>query len=300
MSTPARRRFVLLVLAALLGVAACGGGSGGGSGHGLRVVAAENVYGDLVHQVGGSLVDVTSILTDPTADPHLFTTSVTTGLAVSRAGVVVDNGLGYDPWMDRLLAASPNSSRRVITVADVLGVHGSAANPHLWYDVPRMPNVVRAIGAALTAADPGHRTAYVGGVRRTLAALQPLIRAVAALKATYGGASVAYTERVPGYLLDAAGLVVRTPPAFARAVEDGTDPPPAATNAFESLIRQRQIKVLLYNSQAVTRLTARMQSLARAAGVPVVAVTETIPLGQTFQSWQLGQVMALDRALSGR
>jgi zinc/manganese transport system substrate-binding protein len=289
-------RRLLLAVAALGLLTAC---SSATAQHGtLRVVAAENFYGNLITQIGGSHVRVTSILTDPTADPHLFAPGTSNGLAVARADVVVRNGLGYDDWMDRLLSAAPKSGRHVVSAADVLGVHGADANPHLWYDAPRMPEIVRAIGAALEAADPAHKADYATGVANTIAALQPLERAVEQLRARFHGQPVAYTERVPGYLLADAGLVVKTPPSFARAIEDGTGVAPADTNAMQRLLRDHQVKVLLYNEQAVTALTRQLQAIARSAGVPVVPVTETLPPHQTFEGWQLGQVQELAAALA--
>jgi zinc/manganese transport system substrate-binding protein len=184
-------------------------------------------------------------------------------------------------------------------VADVLHVHGSDPNPHLWYDAPALPSVVTAIGGTLSAADPKHAADYRAGVARTIRALQPLLAAVAALRAQFAGAPVAYTERVPGLLLTAAGLRVLTPPPFARAIENGTDPAPADVAAMQRLLTGHEVKVLLYNEQATSALTERLQATARAAGVPVVAVTETEPAGTTFVGWQLGQVRALVKELGG-
>jgi zinc/manganese transport system substrate-binding protein len=261
------------------------------------VVAAENFYGNLIKQVGGDRVHVTSVISDPGADPHLFATGTANALAVAKARVVVVNGAGYDSWMDRLINASPKSDRQVVTVADVLGVTGSNPNPHLWYDAPRMSRVVEAIGQALETADPPHQNDYRDGVRRTVAALQPLLTAVADLRARFARTPVAYTERVAGYLLDAAGLDVRTPPAFSNAIEEATDPPPSATQAMEQLLRTHGIRVLLYNEQAVSALTKRLQRLANQNRIPIVGVTETLPAGLSFQEWQLRQVQQLRAAL---
>jgi zinc/manganese transport system substrate-binding protein len=261
------------------------------------VVAAENFYGDLARDVGGDHVQVTSILSNPDADPHLFEPGSRTGLSVANAKVVIRNGAGYDDWMVKLLDAAPTRARRVVSVADVLGVAGPDPNPHLWYDTPSLPKVVMAIGDALTAADPAHADDYRAGVRRTVMSLRPLQAAVARLKALHGGAPVAYTERVPGLLLAAAGLRVLSPPAFARAIEDGADPAPADIAKMQRLLTSHAVKALLYNEQATSALTARLQQTARTAGVPVVPVTETEPAGTTFVSWQLAQVTALTNAL---
>jgi zinc/manganese transport system substrate-binding protein len=287
---------VLFVMVAA-GTTACTSAEGSTGSSAIRVVAAENFYGNLAQQIGGARVTVRSILSNPDADPHLFEPGSSTGLAVDRAKVVIDNGAGYDDWMSRLLQATNEPGRQVVTVADVLGVHGEGANPHLWYDTPQLDRIVSAIGGALAAADPGHRTTYEDGVDKTEGSLKPLQDAVAALRRRHAGAPVAYTERVPGYLLQAAGLDVRTPPSFARAIEDGTDPTPSDVAAMRGLISAHSIRALLYNEQAISPITARLRDLAKQHGVPVVAVTETMPPGARFQSWQLAQVIALSKAL---
>jgi len=285
-----------LVLLAV-GLVGCGRAGHDARGGRVEVVAAENFYGDLAADVGGERTAVTSVVSSPEADPHLFEPGGRSGLSVATARVVIRNGVGYDDWMTRLLAAAPAPDRKLVTVAAVLHVRGADPNPHLWYDVPALPGVVAAIGAALAAADPAHRGDYRAGVTRTIAGLRPLANAVNQLKAQHSGAPVAYTERVPGLLLAAAGLRVRTPPSFARAVEDGTDPTPADVTTMMRLLTEHQVKVLLYNEQATSPLTAHLQQIANDAHVPVVPVTETVPAGQNFLGWQLRQVGALTAAL---
>jgi zinc/manganese transport system substrate-binding protein len=288
--------------AALLAVTGCGTSAGGAPGSSaagaLKVVAAENFWGNLAAQIGGDHVAVTSLISKPDVDPHLFEPDVSDQLAVATASVVIVNGASYDPFMERLLAAAPSSHRTVVQVSTVLGVHGSDPNPHLWYDTPALPRVVTAIATAFSTADPTHAAAYRAGATRTIAALQPLERAVRALRRADAGDPVAYTERVPGLLLSAAGLPVLTPPGFARSIEDGTDPLAGDIAAMRSLISERKIDVLLYNEQATSPATASLRSLARTVGLPVVGVTETMPPDATFESWQLGQVAALTAALS--
>ncbi len=290
----------LLAVLALGGLTGCGGTSSAAARatSRLSVVAAENFYGDLAVQIGGSHVAVRSILSDPDADPHLFEPGTRTGFAVASARVVIANGAGYDDWMTKLLAAAPSSHRRLVTVAAVLHVSGADANPHLWYDAPALPRVVTAIGTTLALADPAHAVDYRVGIRRAIAGLQPLLRAVGRLRARFAGVPVAYTERVPGLLLAAAGLRVLTPPSFARAVENGTDPTPADMATMQRLLTTGRVKALLYNEQATSVLTSRLQQTARASGVPVVALTETEPAHTTFAAWQLAQVQALSAALA--
>jgi zinc/manganese transport system substrate-binding protein len=286
-----------VLLAIVAGLAGCGSSGTAAAGGRLKVVAGENFWGNLAEQIGGSHVAVTSLISNPNADPHLFEPGTSNGLQVATAGVVIVNGANYDPFMQKLLDAAPSSKRKVVTVADVLHITGSDPNPHLWYDAPRIPTVVEAIANSFVAADPAHKSAYLAGAKHTIASLQPLEQAVAALKADDAGDPVAYTERVPGYLLADAGLRVLTPPSFAKTIEDGTDPSFSDIFAMDQLITTHRIKALLYNEQAVTAVTQHLRTLAQNSGVPVVPVTETMPVGDTFESWQLGQVVALTQAL---
>jgi zinc/manganese transport system substrate-binding protein len=263
-------------------------------------VSAENVYGSIASQIGGSHVSVTSILTNPDADPHLFEPTSSSGLAVADAKVVLQNGLGYDAFMTKLEDAAPSKSRSVVTMADVLGVHGKDANPHLWYDVPKLDRVATAISAAFARADPSHAVAYRRGLRRFERSLGPLRREVATIRSRFDGAPVAYTEPVPGYLVSAAGLRNLAPDSFTRPIEEGTEPSASAVSAMTVLIAEHRIRVLLYNSQAVSPITARLRAAASSAGIPVVPVTETLPPNLSFQQWQLVQARALATALAKR
>ncbi len=281
--------------ALLIALAGCGGAAKSGT---LPVVASTNTYGDITRQIGGSHVAVTSVLTDPNADPHLFEPGTANGLAVARARVVIENGLDYDSFMTRLERAAPSSDRKVLRIADVLGVHGANANPHLWYDVLALPRIATAIEQALASADPKHAAAYRHGLVDFVASLTPLLRAVASISAAHAGASVAYTEPVPGYLIRAAGLRNLAPSSFTRAIEQGTEPSASAVQAMTALVAKRQIVVLLYNKQAISPITAHVRTVAQRAGIPLVPVTETLPAHLSFQQWQLGQVDELQRALS--
>ena len=283
--------------AAALGLAtACGSPRVSAPGT-VDVVAAESAYGDMAAQIGGARVSVTSILSDPTADPHLFEPGIQNELAVSQARLVIQNGAGYDAFMTKLETAAPSKRRVVVTIADVLGVHGRDANPHLWYDVPALGRIAGAIAAGLERADPVHAAGYRAGLRRFTAALRPLVAQVAQIEKRFAGTRVAYTEPVPGYLLTAAGLKNVAPNSFTRAIANGTEPPPQAVATMLSLVRNGHAKVLLYNSQAVSPLTTRVRAAAVQAGTPVVGVTETLPHGTSFQQWQLAQARALYRAL---
>jgi zinc/manganese transport system substrate-binding protein len=286
----------VIVLAGLPVLLAGCGNSTSATG-GLDVVAAENAYGNIASQIGGSHVSVTSILTNPHADPHLFEPGTSNGLAVAGAKVVIENGLGYDAFMTKLEDAAPSSHRSVVTMADVLGAHGKDANPHLWYDVPQLGRIAEAIAVALQRDDPRHASAYRAGLSRFDRSLGRLRREVATIRSRFHGAPVAYTEPVPGYLIAAAGLRNLAPSSFTRPIEDGSEPSPSAVAALDALVAHHRIRVLLYNSQAVSPITTRLRSAAAAAGIPVVPVTETLPADVTFQQWQLRQARALAAAL---
>jgi zinc/manganese transport system substrate-binding protein len=285
---------IVIVLAVVL-LSGCGSAAKNGR---LNVVAAENVYGNIAAQIGGPHVSVTSILTSPNADPHLFEPGTATGLAVSDARVVLQNGLGYDAFMTKLEDASPSKSRLIVTMSDVLGVRGKDANPHLWYDAPQLDRIAGAIATALERADPRHRSAYRAGLSRFEQSLAPLRHEIATIRRRFPGAPVAYTEPVPGYLVSAAGLRNLAPDSFTRPIEEGTEPSPAAVAAMNELVAHRRIRALLYNAQAVSPITAQLQSAAQSAGIPVVPVTETLPAHLTFQQWQLRQARALAAALA--
>jgi len=292
-----RLRIILACLSVLLlgAAAACGPAAAGGST--LGVVASTNVYGDIVRQIGGSHVSVTSILSNPNADPHLYEPGTQNALAVAEARLVIQNGVGYDVFMQRLENAAPSKQRIVVTIADVLGVHGKDANPHFWYDVPRLDTIAGAIASGLERADPPNAAAYRTGLAHFETSLGPLKQEVARIKASFAGRPVAYTEPVPGYLLAAAGLKNVAPDDFTRAIENGTEPTPQAVAAMLGLMSGKQVKVLLYNSQTVSPITEEIRSAAGKAGIPVIGVTETLQPKLTFQQWQLGQARELFAAL---
>jgi len=180
----------------------------------------------------------------------------------------------------------------------VLHVAGSDPNPHLWYDIPRVPAVAAAISAALTKAAPRDAATFKANLATFDASLAPLDATLATIKARFHNVPVAYTERVPGYALAVADLDVKTPSGFARAIEDGTDPGPADSLAMQRLLRNHDVNVLLYNVQTVTPVTAQMRSLARQHRIPVVGVSETMPSGTTYQRWQQSQLTTLLHALA--
>ncbi len=294
-------RLAALVSTVVLALAGCSSHSSepsAGSSTQVNVVAAENFWGNITKQIGGDRVSVTAVITDPNADPHLYESDVKSAAAVSKAHLVIVNGLGYDDFMGKLLAASPNSARKLLTAADVMQISGHNANPHIWYDIAKVPEMSSAIAAQLGALDPADAAVFTANAKAFSDSLAPLNAAITNIKAKYAGAPVGYTERVPGYLLDAAGLKLATPASFARAMEDGNDPSPADNSAMDTAVKNKAIKVLLYNAQVTSPATDALKALARQSGVPIVGVTETMPTNDAnFQAWQLRQIDELTSAL---
>jgi len=262
----------------------------------IPVVAAENFYGDVVQQLGGDRVDVTSILSNPDQDPHLFEASPKTARALQHASLVVYNGADYDPWMTKLLNASKNAKRTTIVAADLTGKK-SGDNPHLWYDPATMPAVARAVSAALASADPANKSLYDANLAKFLDSLKPVDAKVAALRSQYAHVPVTATEPVFGYMSDAIGLDMRNQ-RFQLAAMNDTEASASDIAAFERDLRERRVNVLIYNSQATEALTKRMLKLAQQSHVPTVSVTETQPAGKNFQQWMLTQLDALGKALA--
>lgn len=290
---------ILAVLAvAATALAGCGSSQAPAIPGVVRVVAGENFWGNITAQIGGRHVRVTSILTSPTADPHLYESDVATAVAVAEAGLVIENGAGYDDFLSQLLGATRHPGRVVVSARQVLGFTGPDVNPHFWYDIPRVPEVARAIEVALVRLEPGDAGAFAAGLAAFDASLGPIEAVIGQIRQRYAGAPVAYTERVPGYLLAAAGLEVLTPPGFAAAIEDGTDPSPDDTVEMEGLFTGHKVKVLLYNAQVVSAVTQHVEALARQSRIPVVGVTETLPPSyRSYQAWQLAQAEAVLHAL---
>jgi zinc/manganese transport system substrate-binding protein len=300
---PRRSTTAFVVIGALTtaGVStACGGPSAAAPVGTVAVVAAENVWGDITRQIGGGHVSVTSIITDPNADPHTYESDPHDASAITTAAFVIENGAGYDDFMDKILGTTSNTNHDVLNLAQSVGATGSNPNPHLWYSPDYVTSAARLIEAHLASHDPADAGTFSTNLQAFLTSYQPYVNTVATIRAKHAGSPIAYTERVPGYLVEAAGLRLVTPASFAQAIEDGNDPSPADTAAIDAAVSQRQVKVLLYNSQVTSPTTTRVRDLAIASGVPVVGVAETIPAGEpTFQRWQLDQAMAILAALGG-
>jgi zinc/manganese transport system substrate-binding protein len=266
----------------------------------INVVASTNVWGDIAKQIGGDHVNVTSIMSDPNADPHQYEADAKTGAALSKAQFVIENGLGYDDFMDKLLAASPNPSRAVLNAAGAMKISGQDANPHIWYDIAKIPDVATGIADQLGKMDSADAATFTASAKTFSDSLAPINTAIANIKTKYPAAPVGYTERVPGYLVEAAGLTLATPASFAQSIEDGNDPSPADNAAMDAALTDKKIKVLLYNGQVTSPATDAVKQRAQKGGVPVVGVTETLPpTDKDFQDWQLRQVNEITTAFGG-
>lgn len=262
----------------------------------LAVVAAENFYGDIAEQIGGSAVTVTSILANPDQDPHLFELSPSAARAIAGARIVIANGAGYDPWMEKLLRATRGTDRRSIVVADLVGKK-LGDNPHIWYDPGVMLAAAKALARDLSAADPDHAADYRGRLTQFADSLRPIETKIAALRGRFAGTPVAATEPILGALFEALDLKVRGE-AFQRAIMNDTEPSAADTAAFETDLKTHWIRLLVHNSQVSGPVVRRMVALARAERIPVLGVSETEPRGKDYQSWMLGVLDAIDLALS--
>lgn len=263
----------------------------------IAVVAAENFYGDIARQIGGDRVAVVSIMNNPDQDPHLFETTPSIVRQLSAAQIVILNGANYDPWMDKLLAATPRTGRTVISAAQLTG-RKPGDNPHLWYDPVTMLAVATALAEALAKADSAHALDYTARLKTTLAALERITQRVVQLKAKHAGTAVTATEPVFGPMAEALRLTMRNQ-RFQLAMMNDTEPSARDLAVFESDLKERKVKVLIYNSQVSEKLTERLRDIAYKAKVPVVGVTETMPANTSFQDWVLSELDALDKALSG-
>ena len=263
----------------------------------VKVVAAENFYGDIATQIGGANVAVTSILTNPDQDPHLFEASADTAKALADAKLVIVNGVDYDPWMEKLLKAHAAPGRREIVVASLVG-RKAGDNPHLWYDPAYMKAAAKAIVANLDAVDPTHKADYDKGETQFLESLKPLDAKIAEMRTKYAGQPVTASEPVFGYQAMLLGLKVHNE-KFALAVMNNTEPSASQVASFESDLKGHKVKAMLYNAQASEPAVQRLVQIAKDNSVPVVGVSETEPANTNYQPWMLGQLDALDKALGG-
>lgn len=294
---------VVLPLGAALLATGCSVAAGGFSDPGGKIVAvgAENEYADVIGQVGGKYVQVSAIMSNPNTDPHTFEASASVARLISSAQLVVQNGVGYDTFMNTIENAAPSSSRKVITVQNLLGLPASTPNPHLWYSPATMPPVANAVAADLAALQPAHASFFKAKAAAFISSLSGWKNAMATLAAKYPGTPVATTEPVADYMLQAVGADNLTPWALQADIMNGTDPSAQDVATQRSLFTQHKVKVFLYNQQVTDSLTESFISLAQANGIPVVGVYETMPVpGYDYQSWMLTEVQDLQKAVVGK
>ena len=301
---PIRR--VAAVAGVLLGLVACataltGCGSSIAAAQPGKIlaVAGENEYANVISQIGGRYVQVSAVMSNPNTDPHTFEASPTVAQEVSRAQLVVQNGVGYDDFMSKIESASSNDTRKLIDVQQLEHLPDSTPNPHLWYKPTTMPLVAKALVADLSALQPGHAAYFKANAARFDASLEPWTRALKRFAADHPGAAVATTEPVADYMLQAAGIHNLTPFSMQADIMNGTDPAPQAVSLQDDLFSGHRVKAFVYNQQVTDSVTEQFLKRARAAGVPVVGVYETMPTpGYDYQSWMMAELQALQRAVT--
>jgi zinc/manganese transport system substrate-binding protein len=291
---------------ACLGTAAIGaawghGAAGASAPAVINAVGAENEYANVLSQIGGKYVHVSSILNNPNTDPHTFEASPSVAQEVSAAQLIVQNGVGYDTFMNTIEAASPSSARRVIVVQHLLGLPDNTANPHLWYAPRTMPAAAQAMATQLSALQPAHAAYFAANLAAFDKSLQPWLTAISTFKAKYGGTTAATTEPVADYLLQAMGIRNLTPFPFQADIMNGVDPAPEDVTLEDGFFTKHQVKIFAYNQQVVDPLTTSIRTTAEHAGVPVVGVYETMPTpGYDYQTWMLAEVKAIQAAVSSK
>ena len=266
----------------------------------IPVVAAENFWGSLMSQLGGSRTQVLSIVTDPNADPHEYESNSQDAQAIAGAALVIVNGAGYDDWATKLIAASNTPHQVVLNVANLLGKK-EGDNPHFWYSPYYVNDTVKAMYSDLVSIDPADAAYFTQQYASLNASLGIYNARIHEIKQQFAGAKVASTESIFVYLANATGLDLVSPPAFMDAVAEGNDPPAQSVVQFQQLLQNGTVSVLVYNAQTVTPLTQSIKALAASKGIPIVAVTETIqPPDVPFQVWMNAELIALQNALNAQ
>ncbi len=266
----------------------------------LQVVAAENFWGSLVSEIGGSHVEVLSIVANPNADPHEYESNASNARAIATADYVIENGAGYDSWMDKLLGAESSPRRLILNVADLLGKK-PGDNPHFWYDPDYVNETVKRMEADLLKLDPANAAYYAAQYAKLTSSLATYQNKIAEIKNRFGGTEVAATEDIFSYLAAASGLNLVSPLDFIQAIAEGNNPSPMSIVKFENQLTSGNVRVLVYNEQTVTPLTDNVRKLAATKGIPVVGITETIqPPTLSFEDWMNAEVTSIEGALSSK
>jgi zinc/manganese transport system substrate-binding protein len=290
---------VAILAAALLALAGCGGaGSTAAESGKLNVVAAEDFWGSIAEQVGGDRVAVTDIITNPAADPHDYEPSAEDGRALAGAQVSIVNGIGYDEWASKLLAANEDGSRVEVDVGDVVGLQ-NGDNPHQWYSPQSVALVTAAIVKAYEEADPGHDSYYEAQAKKfDTQGLAKYHQMIAAIGSEFGGTKVGASESIFEPLAPALKLDLITPTGFMDGIAEGTEPSPSDKASADHQIVDRAIGLWVYNSQNATPDVKRLNEAAEGAGIPIATVTETLtPEGASFQAWMVKELEGIQKAL---
>jgi zinc/manganese transport system substrate-binding protein len=273
--------------------------AGGGSGRTIQVVAAENFWGSIASQLGGSHVKVTSIITNPDTDPHAYEPTATDARTVAGTRYAIVNGIGYDAWADKLLAANPGNGRTELKIGDLVKVK-PGGNPHRWYSPDDVHQVIEKITADYKKIDPAD-AAYFDQQKNTFETktLADYNKLIADIKATYAGTPIGASESIVTPLAEGLGLKMLTPESFLDAMSEGSDPTAKDKATIDQQIKNKQIKIYVYNSQNSTPDVQAQVKEAEAEGIPVATVTETLtPAGATFQQWQTTQLRGIEQALA--
>jgi zinc/manganese transport system substrate-binding protein len=295
-----RRRAIPLLLTLVLAacLAGCGSLPATSETHGVRVVAAENFWGSIARQLGGTHANGQSIITNPAQDPHSYEPTSADARTMAGAQLAIVNGVGYDPWAPKLLAANPVDGRDILTVGNLFGLK-AGQNPHRWYDPVEVVQVASAISGALQRLDPKHASYYAQRLQSfDGTALAQYHALIAQIRRRYAGVPVGASESIFALLSPSLGLRLITPPSFMRAISEGTEVTAQDTATTESLLTSHAIRVWVYNSQNATPEIQRLNGLARAQRIPIATVTETLsPASDSFQQWQVHQLQGLEAAL---
>ncbi len=295
----------ILILVSVLAAVGCSSGAGRSTGSPsagrarITAVAAEDTWGNLLGQLAGDRVKVSSIITDPGVDPHDYDAKPSDSVAVADARLVVVNGVGYDGWASKLVGANPLSGRAVVDVGRIVGAR-EGDNPHRWYMPADVHRVIDQMATALERVDPGDRAWFDAQAARLQSeGLKAYDDQIARIRAAHAGTPIAISESIYAGMADALGLEVRTPPSFSDAIAEGNEPTAQDKEAVDRQIAEHQVKVFVYNSQNATPDVRALAAAATKAKIPVVAVTETLsPRGATFQEWQQRQLSELESALA--
>lgn len=264
----------------------------------VQIVAAENFYGELAQEIGGKNVSVTSIINNPDADPHLFTTSPQTGKLLAQAQIIIYNGVGYDPWMEQMLSNVDRSKVIIINVGELMKIK-SGANPHIWYQPATFPALAKVLSEKINQIDPAAKSVTEKNLQVFLMANRQVVKQIDDIKQSYSGTSVTATEPVFGYMAQAMGLKMKGED-FQWKIMNDSEPTPKMVAGYQGLLNQKQVKIMFYNNQVSDSLTGNMQQLARSNGIKVVGVSETLPKNTKINRWLSNEINATARALQGK